>query len=248
MLHAEIVCQRLEREYELDLITSVPSVVYQYKKDNVLAEIQSASELPDQVDEVLEPWLKTVVITPKAYIGEVMQLYKSRRGKYLNMQYLSEGVKLDYELPMSELVTDFFDQLKSVSSGFASLDYEFIQMRPVDAVKLDILIHGTKVEAFSQLVLRNQAQGIGKVLTRKLKEVIPRQQFEVAIQATVGGTVLARETVKSFRKDVTAKLYGGDRTRRMKLLSKQKKGKKRMKQFGKMSIPQDAFRVIMQRD
>jgi len=164
------------------------------------------------------------------------------------MKYLSDGVVLSYELPMAELITDFFDRIKSVSSGYASLDYEFIGNKPVDAVRLDILIHYERVDALSQIVVRKQAQKIGQIVTKKLKEAIPRQMFEIRIQAAIGGTIVASESVKAYRKDVTAKLYGGDVTRRMKLLNKQKKGKKRMKQFGKVQIPQEAFLAVMKRE
>jgi GTP-binding protein LepA len=248
LLHAEIVQERLEREFNLDLIASTPNVIYQFELGGKIHDIQTARELPEQVDKVFEPWLHTEVFTPRDYVGVVMDLFEKRRGVYQTLRYLSEGVQMTYDLPMAELVTDFFDRIKSITSGFASLDYEFTGMKQVDAVRLDILIHGEKVDALSQVVVKDQAQKIGQNLVRKLKEVVPRQNFEIAIQAAIGGKILARSTVKAFRKDVTAKLYGGDRTRRMKLLEKQKKGKKRAKQFGKISLNQDVFLAVMGRE
>ncbi|NMB56533.1 elongation factor 4 [Candidatus Beckwithbacteria bacterium] len=248
LLHAEIVKERLEREFDLALIVSVPQVLFQYELNGEIQDVHTARELPDQVNKVFEPWLNVVVFSPKDYLGSVMDLFEKRRGLYKNMQYLSDGVQLFYDLPMAELVTDFFDRLKSITSGYASLDYEFSDMREVDAVRLDILIHGERVDALSQIVVKTEAYNIGKRVVKKLKEAIPRQMFEVAVQAAVGGQIVARETIKAFRKDVTAKLYGGDVTRRLKLLEKQKKGKKRMKQFGKVSIPQEAFMAVVKRE
>lgn len=248
LLHAEIVQERLEREFDLNLIASVPNVIYQYEQNGKKIEIQTARELPDQVDKTYEPWLSVETFTPKDYLGSVMNLFEDRRGVFKDMKYLNEGVQLSYELPMSELITDFFDRLKSISSGYATLDYEYSGMRQVDAIRLDILIHNEKVDALSKIVVKSQADKEGREIVKKLKKVIPRQMFEVAIQAAIGGRILARETVRAFRKDVTAKLYGGDKTRRMKLLNKQKKGKKRMKQFGKIEIPQEAFLAVMKKD
>lgn len=248
LLHAEIVQERLEREFNLDLIASVPNVAYQYQLHNQIHEVETARDLPDQVDTIFEPWLTVEVFTPQEFLGGIMELFDERRGVFINMKYLSDGVVLSYELPMAELITDFFDRIKSVSSGYASLDYEFIGNKPVDAVRLDILIHHDRVDALSQIVVKKDAQKIGQLVTKKLKEAIPRQMFEVRIQAAIGGTIIASEAVKAFRKDVTAKLYGGDVTRRMKLLEKQKKGKKRMKQFGKVTIPQEAFLAVMKRE
>jgi len=248
LLHAEIVQERLEREFNLDLIASVPNVAYQYQLHGQIHEVETARDLPDQVEIIYEPWLSVEVFTPQEFLGGIMELFDERRGIFLNMKYLSDGVVLSYELPMAELITDFFDRIKSVSSGYASLDYEFIGNKPVDAVRLDILIHYERVDALSQIVVRKQAQKIGQIVTKKLKEAIPRQMFEIRIQAAIGGTIVASESVKAYRKDVTAKLYGGDVTRRMKLLNKQKKGKKRMKQFGKVQIPQEAFLAVMKRE
>jgi len=248
LLHTEIVQERLEREFNLDLIASVPNVAYQYQLHGQIHEVETARDLPDQVEIIYEPWLSVEVFTPQEFLGGIMELFDERRGIFLNMKYLSDGVVLSYELPMAELITDFFDRIKSVSSGYASLDYEFIGNKPVDAVRLDILIHYERVDALSQIVVRKQAQKIGQIATKKLKEAIPRQMFEIRIQAAIGGTIVASESVKAYRKDVTAKLYGGDVTRRMKLLNKQKKGKKRMKQFGKVQIPQEAFLAVMKRE
>ena len=248
LLHAEIVQERLEREFNLDLIVSVPNVIYEYQLHGKKIEIETAKDLPDQVESIFEPWIACEVFTPKDYLGAIMELFDSRRGVFKNMKYLSEGVILSYNLPMSELVSNFFDRLKSISSGYASLDYEFCGMKPVDAVRLDILIHSERVDSLSQIVVRKNADYIGRQLVEKLKTVVPRQMFEVAIQAAIGGRIVARSTVKAYRKDVTAKLYGGDVTRRLKLLEKQKKGKKRMKSFGKVQLSQDVFMAVMKKD
>lgn len=248
LLHAEIVQERLEREFNLDLIVSIPNVIYEYELHGKKVEIETAKDLPDQVEVIYEPWITCELFTPQEYLGSMMELFDSRRAYYLNMKYLSEGVILSYELPMSELVTDFFDRLKSVSSGYASLDYEFIGMKPVDAVRLDILIHSERIDALSQIVIKSNAEYIGRKLVEKLKKVVPRQMFEIAIQAAIGGRIVARSTIKAFRKDVTSKLYGGDVTRKMKLLNKQKKGKKRMKQFGKVELSQDVFMAVMRKE
>lgn len=248
LLHAEIVQERLEREFDLDLIVSIPNVVYQYENNGKIYEVETARDLPDQVSKIFEPWLNVEVFTPQEYLGSIMDLFDSRRGLYKNMSYLSGGVILSYELPMSELITDFFDRLKSVSSGYASLDYEYSQMKEIDAIRLDILIHQERIDALSQIVVRQNAEYLGRQLVEKLKKVVPRQMFEIAIQAAIGGRIIARSTVKAFRKDVTAKLYGGDVTRKMKLINKQKKGKKRMKQFGKVELSQDVFMAVMRKD
>jgi len=248
LLHAEIVQERLEREFNLDLIASVPNVAYQYQLRGEIHDVETARDLPDQVDSIFEPWLSVEVFTPQEFMGGIMELFDKRRGIFINLKYLSDGVVLSYELPMAELITDFFDRIKSVSSGYASLDYEYTENKPVDAVRLDILIHHERVDALSQIVVKKDAQRIGQLVTKKLKEAIPRQMFEVRIQAAIGGSIVASESVKAYRKDVTAKLYGGDVTRRMKLLEKQKKGKKRMKQFGKVQIPQEAFLAVMKRE
>ncbi|OGD62181.1 hypothetical protein A2160_01365 [Candidatus Beckwithbacteria bacterium RBG_13_42_9] len=248
LLHAEVVQERLEREFNLDLIASVPNVAYEYEYQGKRIKIQTASQLPDLVDKVFEPWTKLEIFTPQTYMGGLMELLDKRRGKLINMEYLTGGIRLIYEMPLAELITDFFDRLKSVSSGFASLDYEIIDYRQVVALRLDILVHHEKVDALSQVVVKDKAQLIGKEVALRLKKVIPRQLFEVAVQAAIGGTIVARETIKPFRKDVTAKLYGGDQTRKDKLLKKQKKGKKRMKQIGRVIIPQEAFLAVLKRN
>ena len=243
LLHAEVVQERLSGEFNADLIATSPSVEY------VLGEelIHNPSDLPqaDGLKELKEPWVKLEIFVPQNYIGSVMELVQDKRGKFLNMQHFGIAVQLSYEMPLSEMITDFYDKLKSVSSGFASLDWEFIEFRSVDAVRIDFLVGGEKVDALSQVVVREKAESIGRQVASKLKEVLPRQNFEVAIQATIGGRVIARETLSSFRKDVTAKLYGGDVTRKNKLLDKQKKGKKKMKMIGRVEIPQEAFLSIL---
>jgi len=243
LLHAEVVQERLSGEFNADLIATSPSVEY------VLGEelIHNPSDLPqaDGLKELKEPWVKLEIFVPQNYIGSVMELVQDKRGKFLNMQHFGIAVQLSYEMPLSEMITDFYDKLKSVSSGFASLDWEFIEFRSVDAVRIDFLVGGEKVDALSQVVVREKAESIGRQVASKLKEVLPRQNFEVANQATIGGRVIARETLSSFRKDVTAKLYGGDVTRKNKLLDKQKKGKKKMKMIGRVEIPQEAFLSIL---
>jgi len=248
LLHAEVVTERLEREFDLELIASVPNVAYQYQYLGKRQRIKTAAELPERVDQIYEPWVKVEIFTPEKYMGQLMELLDKRRGEMKEVGYLSGQVRLDYQMPLAELITDFFDKLKSVSSGFASLDYQLLKdYRKIEAVRLDILVHGEKVDALSQIVVKDRAYLIGRAVVKKLKEVLPQQMFEVAIQAAIGKKIIARETVKSFRKDVTAKLYGGDQTRKDKLLKKQKKGKKRMKQFGKVTIPQEAFLAILKR-
>lgn len=248
LLHAEIIQERLEREFNIDLIASAPSVVYEYEQDHKRIKIQTASQLPDGIKDIFEPWVKIDIFTPKDYLGTVMELVDKRRGKMRALDYLSGGVRLSYLMPLAELITDFFNRLKSASSGFASLDYEMIGYKKVKAVRLDILIHKEKIDALSQVVVKQKAYYIGKEVVKKLKEVLPKQQFEISIQAAADGQILVAEVLKAFRKDVTAKLYGGDRTRKDKLLKKQKKGKKRMKQFGKVDIPQEAFLAILKRN
>ena len=251
MLHMEIVQERLEREYSLKLITTSPTVVYEVlTTGNEVLRIENPDSLPgmSQVKEIREPIIKATILVPPAYIGNVIQLCQSRRGSQQRLQYLGRQVVLDYELPLAEVVLDFFDQLKSVSKGYASFDYSFLRFQQNNLVRLDILVNREKVDAFSTILHRDKAHYQGRKIIERLTKLIPRQMFEVALQAVIGSKVIARGNVKPFRKNVTAKLYGGDVTRKKKLLEKQKKGKKRMKQFGAVEIPQEAFLAIMKKD
>ena len=251
MLHMEIVQERLEREYNLKLITTSPTVVYEVlTTGNEVLRIENPDSLPgmSQVKEIREPIIKATILVPPAYIGNVIQLCQSRRGSQQRLQYLGRQVVLDYELPLAEVVLDFFDQLKSVSKGYASFDYSFLRFQQNNLVRLDILVNREKVDAFSTILHRDKAHHQGRKIIERLTKLIPRQMFEVALQAVIGSKVIARGNVKPFRKNVTAKLYGGDVTRKKKLLEKQKKGKKRMKQFGVVEIPQEAFLAIMKKD
>ncbi len=242
MLHMEIVQERLEREYGLDLITSAPTVVYEVEQtDGNLVQIDNPSRLPPNFKEMREPIAEVNILVPQDYVGSVMTLCVERRGVQKNMQFSQGQVAMHWEMPLNEVVMDFFDRLKSVSRGFASLDYSFVRFEAANLVKLDILINGDKVDALASIVHRDQAQARGRALAEKMKELIPRQMFDVAVQAAIGGQIIARQTVKALRKNVTAKCYGGDVTRKKKLLEKQKEGKKRMKQLGRVEIPQEAF-------
>lgn len=242
LLHAEVAQERLSAEFGVDLIATIPSV--EYEIDGSLVHNPSEIDL-SSMRNIKEPWVSLKIFIPQNYIGPVMELVQDKRGKFLNMQHFGAQVEMSYEMPLSEMVTDFYDKLKSVSSGFASLDWEFLEFREVDAVRVDIMVAGEKVDALSQIVVRNKAESLGRRMVEKLREVLPRQNFAIAIQAVIGGTIIARETVSPFRKDVTAKLYGGDRTRKDKLLEKQKKGKKKMKMIGRVEIPQEAFLSIL---
>jgi GTP-binding protein LepA len=249
MLHMEIVQERLEREYGLDLIATAPSVEYHVltRKGDIL-EVDNPAELPDEgeIEEIEEPWMKLTIFTPKDYIGPIMELVTDRRGVFEKMEYLDEQrVMLNYQMPLAELIVDFYDQLKSRTRGYASLDYQFAGYRSADLIKLDILVNEQPVDALSLIVHRDRAYAKGDALTRRLKEVIPRQLFAVPLQAAVGKRIIARQTVKALRKDVLAKCYGGDITRKRKLLEKQKRGKKRMKMIGSVEIPQEAFTAIL---
>ncbi|MFA4927246.1 MAG: translation elongation factor 4 [Patulibacter sp.] len=250
LLHMDIVRERLEREYGLDLIATMPSVGFELElQDGTIKEIHSPSAYPDPtfIKQIREPFVTINILTPTEYVGTIMELCQEKRGEHQGMQYISaDRVQLTYHVPLGEIVLDFFDQLKSRTRGYASLDYEPIGLRESDLVKLDILLSGEPVDALSLLVHRTKAQEMGKKFTEKLKEKIPRQQFDVPIQAAIGGRILARETVKAFRKDVTAKLYGGDISRKKKLLQKQKVGKKRMKQVGNVEVPQEAFLAVLE--
>ncbi len=252
LLHMEVIKERLEREFDLELLATAPSVEYHaYLTNGDEVIIHSPQDMPDpsKLDRIEEPFLKTTVIVPPDFVGAVMDLSISRRASFIDMQYLSKTtVELHYEMPLSELIMDFFDQLKSRTKGYASLDYEPIGYRPGNMVKLDILLAGKPVDALSFIVHKDKAYDRGKVLTEKLKTIIPRQMFEVPIQAAIGAKILARETVRAMRKDVIAKCYGGDISRKRKLLEKQKKGKKRMKNIGSVEVPQEAFMAILKVD
>ena len=251
MLHLEIISERLSREYGMNLVITTPSVSYVVKKrDGKEITIFSPTEMPDpsQIEQVKEPWAKLEIILPKDRIGSVMKLAESSRAIYQSTNYLSEDrVILNYEVPLINIIVDFYDNLKSISSGFASMNYELIEFRTGDLIKLDVLVAGEKVEAFSRIVPQHQSQEEGKRVVAKLKDAIPRQNFAVALQVAISGKIVARETISPFRKDVTAKLYGGDVSRKRKLLEKQKKGKKKMKSFGKVEIPQEAFLSVLKK-
>jgi GTP-binding protein LepA len=249
LLHMDIVQERLEREYGMNLITTAPTVVYEVlMRDGTLIEIENPSKLPDpaKIEEIREPVITATILTPQDYVGPVMTLCNNKRGVQRNMQYMGRQVMLTYELPLNEVVMDFFDKLKSVSRGYASLDYDFKEFRAADLVKLDILINSERVDALSTIIHRSNAQWRGRDLAGRMRQLIPRQMFDVAVQAAIGSQIIARENVKALRKNVLAKCYGGDITRKKKLLEKQKAGKKRMKQVGTVEIPQEAFLAILQ--
>jgi GTP-binding protein LepA len=244
----EIVQERLEREYDMDLITTAPTVVYEVlTKAGDVIQVENPSKLPEpsRIEEIREPIITTTILMPQEYVGPVMTLCNNKRGVQRNMQYMGRQVMLTYEMPLNEVVMDFFDKLKSTSRGYASLDYEFLEFRPSDLVKLDIMVSGERVDALSLIVHRANSIHRGRELASKMRELIPRQMFDVAIQASIGANIIARETVKAMRKNVLAKCYGGDITRKKKLLEKQKEGKKRMKQVGNVEIPQEAFLAIL---
>ena len=248
LLHMEIVQERLEREYDMDLITTAPTVVYELLlKDGSVTQIENPSRLPEpsRIEETREPVINVNLLMPQDYVGPVMTLCNSKRGIQKNMQYMGRQVMLSYEMPLNEVVLDFFDKLKSVSRGYASMDYEFLEFRAADLVKLDIMVNGERVDALSLIVHRENSVRRGRDVAAKMRELIPRQMFDVAIQASIGANIIARETVKAMRKNVIAKCYGGDVSRKRKLLDKQKEGKKRMKQVGNVEIPQEAFLAIL---
>ena len=249
MLHMEIVQERLEREFDMTVITTVPSVQFHVKttRDEMLS-VSAPSEMPEpnHIDFIEEPFIAAQIITKAEYVGSIMNLCMDKRGVLKNQVYLtSDRVELQFEMPLSEVVFDFFDKLKTISRGYASLDYQYIGFRESDMVKLDIMLNGEKVDALSAIVHRDKAYEWGRRLCEKLRELLPRQQFEIAIQAAIGQKIIARETVKALRKDVLAKCYGGDISRKRKLLEKQKKGKKRMRQVGNVEIPQEAFMAVL---
>jgi GTP-binding protein LepA len=248
-LHMEIIQERLEREYDLNLIATAPSVKYKVvRTDGSVMEVDNPSKLPEphEIDRIEEPFIIANIMLPNQYIGSIMELCQSRRGTFRSMEYLdSSRALITYELPLAEIVMEFYDRLKSLTRGFGSMDYEIGEYRASDLVKLDILIHGNSIDALSSILHRDKAYTRGRALVEKLREIIPRQLFEVPIQAAIGNKVVARENIRPLRKDVIAKLYGGDFTRKRKLLEKQKAGKKRMKQIGNVEIPQEAFMAVL---
>ncbi len=250
LLHMDIVRERLEREYDLELMATMPSVEFEVTlTDGFTTPVHNPTDMPDpaRIAEVREPYIRASILTPKEYIGQIMELCQDRRGAHQSMHYLSsERVQLTYDLPLAEIVLDFFDQLKTRTRGYASLDYEPIGLRPSNLVKLDVLLGGDPVDALSMVVHRDKAYDQGKVLTERLRKKIPRQQYDVPIQAAVGAKIIARETVKAYRKDVTSKCYGGDISRKRKLLERQKEGKRRMKQVGRVEVPQEAFLAVLE--
>ncbi|MFA5459692.1 MAG: elongation factor 4, partial [Bacilli bacterium] len=252
LLHMEIIKERLEREYNIDVITTSPSVIYELTlNNNEIITIDSPAKMPprQQILSIKEPYIKTNIIAPSEYIGPVMELCQQKRGQYINIKYLNKSnVNIIYELPFAEIVYDFFDKLKSSTKGYASFDYELVGYKNSDLIKMDILLNGEAVDALSTIIHRPSAYARGKTIVEKLKQLIPRQQFEIPIQAVIGGKVIARTDIKAVRKNVTAKCYGGDITRKRKLLEKQKEGKKRMKQIGSVAVPQEAFLTILSTD
>ena len=251
LLHMDIIKERLEREFGLDLIVTNPSTNYEVVMNNgEILEIKSASDLPDasEIKEIREPWVKGEIILPKEMIGGVLNLINAKRGHQTNLSYIEDSAVIYFEAPMANLLTDFYDQLKSVTSGYASFNYELNGYRVEDLVRVDFLVGGHKMDALSVMAHRSEADGIGREVTKKLKEVIPRQNYEVALQAAIGARIIARETIGAYRKDVTVKIHTGDRDRKAKLLQKQKRGKARMKRFGKIDIPSEAFTVMLKRD
>ena len=251
LLHMDIVRERLEREYDLDLVVTNPSTDYQVTLINgEELDIKSASELPDvaKINEIREPWINGEIVVPQEYIGAVIQLIVSKRGRQKNLSYIDERALISFEAPLANLLTDFYDQLKSVTSGYGSFNYELSGYRAEDLVRVDFYIAGEMVDALSVMSHRSEADALGRDVVKKLKDVVPRQAFEVSLQAAIGGRFIARENIGAYRKDVTGYLYGGDVSRKKKLLAKQARGKKRMKRFGKVDIPSEAFTVMLKRD
>ena len=252
LLHLEIIEERLDREFDLSLITTSPSVIYKvYKTDGTMVEIYNPADLPpaDEISRIEEPFVQAEILTPKEFVGNIMEICQNRRGIYIDMKYLdTTRVTLIYELPLNEIIYDFFDKLKSKTKRYASFDYEIKEYRPSTLVKLDILVNGENVDALSFIVHKDSAYERGKKMIEKLKEVIPRQLFTIPLQAAIGGKIIARETISAMRKDVLAKCYGGDVTRKKKLLEKQKRGKKKMREIGNVEIPQEAFLSVLKLD
>jgi GTP-binding protein LepA len=251
LLHLEIIRERLEREFNIELITTAPSVVYHlYMTDGSHIEMHNPADMPDvvKIDRIEEPWIEATILVPDDYLGAVLKLCEDRRGRQKNLSYAGSRALVVYELPLNEVVFDFYDRLKSVSRGYASFDYTMIGYEEGDLVKMSILVNAEPVDALSMIVHRSRAQQRGRVMCEKLKELIPRHLFQIPIQAAIGGKIIARETLSALRKDVTAKCYGGDITRKRKLLDKQKEGKKKMRQFGRVEIPQEAFIAALKMD
>jgi len=251
LLHLEIIQERLSREFDLDLIATAPSVVYTIRmSDGSQIQLHNPADMPDvmRIDTIEEPWIRATILTPDDYLGNILQLCQERRGIQVDLSYVGKRAMVTYELPLNEVVFDFYDRLKSISKGYASFDYQMVDYREGDLVKMSILVNAEPVDALSMLVHRNQAERRGRAMCEKLKELIPQHLFKIPIQAAIGGKVIARETISALRKDVTAKCYGGDATRKRKLLDKQKEGKKRMRQFGKVEIPQEAFIAALKMD
>jgi GTP-binding protein LepA len=251
LLHMDIVQERLEREYDMDLVTTAPTVIYEVVlSSGEVISLENPARLPEahKIAEIREPIIEATILVPQDYVGAVIGLCEEKRGSQISMQFMGSQVSIRYELPLSEVVLDFFDRLKSVSRGYASFDYHFLRFQAGPFVRIDVLINGERVDALSSIVHREQAQRRGRDLAVRMKELIPRQMFDVAIQSAIGSQVIARTTVKALRKNVTAKCYGGDVTRKRKLLEKQKAGKRRMKQVGRVEIPQEAFLAVLQQD
>lgn len=251
LLHLEIIQERLEREFNLDLIATAPSVIYEIEMtDGSAIELHNPADMPDvvKIEEIREPWIRATILTPDDYLGSVLKLCQDRRGNQIELTYVGARAMVTYDLPLNEVVFDFYDRLKSISKGYASFDYQITEYRPGDLVKMSILVNGEPVDALSMLVHRTRAEARGRVMCEKLKDLIPQHLFQIPIQAAIGAKIIARETIRALRKDVTAKCYGGDITRKRKLLEKQKEGKKKMRQFGKVEIPQEAFIAALKMD
>jgi GTP-binding protein LepA len=251
LLHLEIIRERIEREFDIDLITTAPSVVYQlHMTDGEVEDLHNPADMPDivKIDHIDEPWIRASILVPDDYMGAVLKLCEDRRGRQINLSYAGSRAMLEYELPLNEVVFDFYDRLKSVTRGYASFDYQMADYRSGDLVKMAILVNAEPVDALSTIVHRDNAEARGRAMCERLKDLIPRHLFKIPIQAALGGKVIARETIAALRKDVTAKCYGGDASRKRKLLDKQKAGKKKMRQFGKVDIPQDAFIQALKMD